>query len=1445
VFGLLLGGWEILVILMVLAFWLAVIGGVIAIVLSVNKRAKHKPVTAPVQPPAGPPPVATKTEIIPQKCPQCGTPLPTGALAGLCPACLLKLGAAADTVTDAKQSAFNPPTVAELAPLFPQLEILELIGKGGMGAVYKARQKQLDRIVALKILPPGIGDDPAFAERFAREAKALAKLNHPGIVTLYEFGQVGRAGSPLPAAGGLPTDAGAHGVTRSTSEAASGHQPSTLNSQLFYFLMEFVDGVNLRQLLAGSRISAREALAIVPQICDALQFAHDQGIVHRDIKPENILMDRRGRVKVADFGLAKIVGTERGSVSRSGDEIEGAHKQPAAPVTGQSAADHRPALQELTDAGKVMGTPQYMSPEQIHAPGEVDHRADIYALGVVFYQMLTGELPGKKLEAPSKKVQIDVRLDEIVLRALEKKPELRYQQVSEVKTMVETIVATPDSSRRRGDESQTSQTPDTKSQTPCSQSLLTSSPTNQGARFSRTAIFGACWTLLLILCFILTNVGIKTFVLGPIGLLAVIGTTILGWVAVAQIRRSAGKLHGLWLAVFDGLLFPLLALDGLIFVAVAFGLRFAGLGWKRTSPPTFPLSYLLFVAVIIGILLLLDWLIIRRVWHAVNQPAEIPTTESTQQKAGAARDIFRQPFAQVFGPRQKPDRFWRWFAVVVFAMVAIPFLISIVGLLAAIAIPSFVKARVKAQENAEMARQHSDRAAAWTDYLRLNQIIAPGVTGSGAYGDANFRYEVLFDETSVALTVTYAKVTGVEYRVQTEDKAGKKQELESKPHVTTVRPGDGQPSVEEKLMLSRTEFAGLAALILQKRDAKPDAAATRNLSFGPVVEREMKFDKNGATQFLDLDSDRILISKPNNTGESPLFVTAGVSFSLAERMMLATSLVGLRPADNEVWNGLATDKAKAAFGEIRIAPVMSIWNLPENDLPKIFYFKTALGKIGLLQITGFTENPRGVKIRYKLVQGLAATESNAQPASTETWSPTFVPGEKPDLQKILDEAKTLMEEHKYEESLQRHLWHFNHAAEFGDSYQSVVRLTSGLSDWEELGRRYPKAKQALIEIRDSRTQQLAAGQGYAEMLHEVQAINHELQADDDTVALIKTVHAKDPKLTRQNYFWMEDLLLQKGEYDLLLDCMPQTRFESARRGFEMQLASQQRMAEIRKQHPVPTPQFVGSFQPPDMGQMATNNFVGQVRKLVEILVATDHKADAEKIRTQALAVLADARLESAVSDAEKKIGNPAPNSGATKTNSAAMQTKRSYSSFDQSSAMAPDENLPSGVINFQNVDLEQVLKIYGALSRRTVVQGSLPAVNLNLRSETPLTRIESLQLFDCVLAANGIAMVLSGENAVKAVPVATAAGENPPEINLPWEALPDSSSPMSRTVQLKNLKALEVVPMLTPLAKLPNSIVVFQDRNLLILRDYASSIRQQLKLLETLEQKQAQGGEKN
>ena len=375
------------------------------------------------------------TPIMPEasKCPQCGMPLKNPALGGLCPACLLQQGAVADTVTDAKQTPFNPPPVTELAALFPQLEILELIGKGGMGAVYKARQRQLDRIVALKILPPGIGDDPAFAERFTREAKALAKLNHPNIVTLFEFGVA--AGVSPAVEPGVPPGGKSVGSKKSVEKpeiagssithpggriplSTSGGTPDA--TPLYFFLMEFVDGVNLRQLLQGNRISSREALAIVPQICDALQFAHDHGIVHRDIKPENILLDRRGRVKVADFGLAKIIEQGRADL-------------PVSPNI-EAAQQHGPT--------GVMGTPNYMAPEQVSHPADVDHRADIYALGVVFYQMLTGELPGKRLEPPSKKVQIDMRLDEVVLRALEKNPELRYQQVSEVKIQVETIADT-------------------------------------------------------------------------------------------------------------------------------------------------------------------------------------------------------------------------------------------------------------------------------------------------------------------------------------------------------------------------------------------------------------------------------------------------------------------------------------------------------------------------------------------------------------------------------------------------------------------------------------------------------------------------------------------------------------------------------------------------------------------------------------------------------------------------------------------------------------------------------------------------------------------------------------------------------------------------------------------------------------------------------------------
>ena len=327
-------------------------------------------------------------------CPKCGAELSADAPAGICPKCLMQAGlesqatGAADSGTSSRppvqpdfapaatvppSSRFPTPDLETLARQFPQLEILEHLGQGGMGIVYKARQRQLNRLVAVKILPPSVGDDPAFAERFTREAQALARLNHPNIVQVYDFGQ---------------TD------------------------EFFYFVMEYVDGLNLRALIRDGKLQPEEALGIVPQICEALQFAHDEGIVHRDIKPENILIDKKGRVKIADFGLAKLLG-------------------------------HAAGVFTLTGTDQVMGTLHYMAPEQLQQPDTVDHRADIYSLGVVFYEMLTGELPIGRFAPPSKKVQVDVRLDEVVLRSLETEPDRRYQHASEVKTDVETISSGP------------------------------------------------------------------------------------------------------------------------------------------------------------------------------------------------------------------------------------------------------------------------------------------------------------------------------------------------------------------------------------------------------------------------------------------------------------------------------------------------------------------------------------------------------------------------------------------------------------------------------------------------------------------------------------------------------------------------------------------------------------------------------------------------------------------------------------------------------------------------------------------------------------------------------------------------------------------------------------------------------------------------------------------
>jgi serine/threonine protein kinase/formylglycine-generating enzyme required for sulfatase activity len=243
------------------------------------------------------------------------------------------------------------------------------LGQGGMGAVYKGTQVRLKRPVAIKIMRRDQGQDFGFEQRFEREAQAMAKLNHPNIVSVIDYGEAG---------------------------------PDYL-----YIVMELVDGADLMDVIRGGQMTQEMALTLLPQICDALQFAHDHGIVHRDIKPSNIMVTRNGRVKMADFGLAKPM-----------DAIETGFR---------------------TQTGTGMGTPDYAAPEQFDPNGHIDHRADIYALGVMIYQMITGQLPRGAWKRPSERAPVAPQWDEIVSRAMQSDPSDRYQQASEVKTDVTSI----------------------------------------------------------------------------------------------------------------------------------------------------------------------------------------------------------------------------------------------------------------------------------------------------------------------------------------------------------------------------------------------------------------------------------------------------------------------------------------------------------------------------------------------------------------------------------------------------------------------------------------------------------------------------------------------------------------------------------------------------------------------------------------------------------------------------------------------------------------------------------------------------------------------------------------------------------------------------------------------------------------------------------------------
>ena len=284
--------------------------------------------------------------------------------------------AAMDFATfSAVMAAWEAPTPEETTGLFPGYEVQQLIGRGGMGAVYLARQVSLDRLVAIKLLPLEISRHRGFADNFQREARIMARLHHPNIIAVHDFGQT-----------------------------SAGH---------LFIVMEYVEGENLHEIIHQIGLDADQALSVIGKMCNALSYAHENGIVHRDIKPGNVMIDAASQVKVADFGLARL--TDNGAEQMAVTQI-------------------------------AMGTPDDAAPEQSYGQ-PVDHRADIYALGVMLYEMLCRQVPRGAFQMPSARVGCDVRIDAIVIRAMQQQPERRYQSAAELKADVE-LAGKPIAARR-------------------------------------------------------------------------------------------------------------------------------------------------------------------------------------------------------------------------------------------------------------------------------------------------------------------------------------------------------------------------------------------------------------------------------------------------------------------------------------------------------------------------------------------------------------------------------------------------------------------------------------------------------------------------------------------------------------------------------------------------------------------------------------------------------------------------------------------------------------------------------------------------------------------------------------------------------------------------------------------------------------------------------------
>src|SRR5437870_460272 len=304
-------------------------------------------------------------------------------------------------------------TFSIVSRIVSHYSILEKLGGGGMGVVYKAEDTRLGRNVALKFLPEDISQDPLAIERFRREARAASSLNHPNICTIYDVGEF--EGRP-------------------------------------FIAMELLEGQTLKHRISGKPIEVSELLDVGTQIADGLEASHAKGIVHRDIKPANIFLVERGQAKILDFGLAKLTS----EVRHAAESLDG---------TSMRTLSHVPYEEQLTSPGSSMGTVAYMSPEQARGE-ELDARSDLFSLGAVLYEMATGVVPFSGATAalvfggilhspaiPATKLnsRLPLALENILYKALEKDTALRYQTAAELRADLKRLKRDLDSGRFGGD----------------------------------------------------------------------------------------------------------------------------------------------------------------------------------------------------------------------------------------------------------------------------------------------------------------------------------------------------------------------------------------------------------------------------------------------------------------------------------------------------------------------------------------------------------------------------------------------------------------------------------------------------------------------------------------------------------------------------------------------------------------------------------------------------------------------------------------------------------------------------------------------------------------------------------------------------------------------------------------------------------------------------------